>query len=68
MYRSLFNWLIFSLMKQALHFASKLSSRDIQKRNFIDFGYPPMMLAKSVQSFLFEAQEEDVPRVPTFTK
>ena len=29
---------------------------------FIDFGYPPMMLAKSVQSFLFEAQEEDVQR------
>ena len=28
---SLFNWLIFSLMKHALHFASKLNSRDIQK-------------------------------------
>ena len=24
------------------------------------------MLVKSVQSLLFEAQEEDVPRVPTF--
>jgi len=26
-----------------------------------------MMLVKSVQSLWFEAQEEDVPRVPTFT-
>ena len=34
---------------------------------FIDFGYPPTMLAKSVQSLLFEAQEEDVPRMQTFT-
>ena len=37
-YRSLFNWLIFSLMKQALHFASKLSSRDIQKCNLLILG------------------------------
>ena len=46
----LFNWLIF-LMKRALHFATKLNSRDIQKCNC--FGYPPMscspLLAK--QSF-----------------
>ena len=55
-------------MKHALHFASKLNSRDIQKCNLLILGtLLYMMLAKSVQSFLFEAQEEDVPRVPTFT-
>ena len=35
---SLFNWLIFSLMKQALHFASKLNSRDIPKCNLLILG------------------------------
>ena len=35
---SLFNWLIFSLMKHALHFASKLNSRDIQKCNLLILG------------------------------
>ena len=34
----LFNWLIFSLMKQALHFASKLNSRDIPKCNLLILG------------------------------
>ena len=36
----LLNWLIF-LMKRALHFATKLNSRDIEKCNC--FGYPPMI-------------------------
>ena len=35
---SLFNWLIFFLMKRALHFASKLNSRDIQKCNLLFLG------------------------------
>ena len=34
----LFNWLIFSLMKHALHFASKLNSTDIQKCNLLILG------------------------------
>ena len=49
---SLFNWLIF-LMKRALHFATKLNSRDIQKCNC--FWVPSYDLFTSARKAVFPA-------------
>ena len=49
---SLFNWLIF-LMKHALHFATKLNSRDIQKCNC--FWVPSYDLFTSARKAVFPA-------------
>ena len=50
---SLFNWLFFFLMKQELHFATKLNSRDIQKCNY--FSVPSYDLFASARKAVFLA-------------